>query len=206
MGKNTVITIGREFGSGGREIGKKLAEQLNVPFYDKELINLAAKESGMSPEVFEAADEQATNSLLYSMSIGAYAMGNHINNFNEMPVNDKLFLLQCNIIKKIAQEGSCVIVGRCAYYVLQENANCLNVFIRGDMPQKVERIERLYHLPPKKAEEVILKTDKRRKNYYNYYTGLKWGRMENYDLTLNSSRVGVDDCVTILKTLVELKS
>lgn len=204
MSKNTIVTIGREFGSGGREIGKKLAEQLNIPFYDKELINLAAKESGMSPEVFEAADEQATNSLLYSMSVGAFSLGNHITNIADMPVNDKLFLLQCNIIKKIAQKSSCVIVGRCAYYVLQGRANCLNVFIRGDMPQKIERIGTLYNMPPKKAEEVILKTDKRRKNYYNYYTGLKWGRMENYDLILNSSQFGIDNCVKILQTLFEL--
>lgn len=206
MSKNTIVTISREFGSGGREIGKKLAERLNIPFYDKELIYLAAKESGMCPEIFEAADEQATNSLLYSLSVGAYPFSPHMTNFADASANDKLFLLQCNIIKKVAEESPCVIVGRCAYYVLQEQeqANCLNVFIQGDMPQRIERIEKLYCLPPQKAEEVIIKTDKRRKNYYNYYTGLKWGRMENYDLVLNSSKFGIDNSVKILETLFHL--
>lgn len=203
MEKKTVITIGREFGSGGREIGEKLAKTLGIPFYDKELISLAAKESGMSKEIFEAVDEQATNSLLYSMVVGAYALGSRVSTISEMSLNDKLFLIQSNIIKKIAQRGACVIVGRCADYVLRESPQCLNVFIYGEMPQKIERIEKLYQLPAKKAEEIIIKSDKRRKSYYNYYTGLKWGRVENYDLCLNSSTLGTDGCAELLSKLIE---
>lgn len=203
MEKKTVITIGREFGSGGREIGEKLAKMLGIPFYDKELISLAAKESGISKEIFEAVDEQATNSLLYSMVVGAYSLGSRVSTISEMSLNDKLFLVQSNIIKKIAQRGACVIVGRCADYVLRESPQCLNVFIYGEMPQKIARIEKLYQLPAKKAEEIIIKSDKRRKSYYNYYTGLKWGRVENYDLCLNSSTLGTDGCAELLSKLIE---
>lgn len=205
MKKVPVITIGREFGSAGREIGKSLAQKLDIPFYDKELISLAAKESGMSREIFETVDEQATNSLLYSMVVGAYALGSRVNTISEMSLNDKLFIIQSNIIKKIAKENPCVIVGRCANYVLKETPHCLHAFIYGDMPEKIARIETLYQVPAKKAEEMISKSDKKRKSYYNYYTGLKWGRTGNYDICLNSSKLGVDTCVDLLFTLAQMK-
>lgn len=205
MEKKLVITIGREFGSGGKEIGEKLAKKLGIPFYDKELISLAAKESGMSREIFEAVDEQATNSLLYSMVVGAYSLGSRVSTISEMSLNDKLFLIQSNIIKKLALTEPCVIVGRCADYVLKEKANCLNTFIYGNMPQKIARIERLYNLPAKKAEDIIIKNDKKRKSYYNYYTGLKWGRIENYDICLNSSKLGIDGCVELLLSLAQMQ-
>lgn len=205
MEKIPVITIGREFGSGGKEIGEKLAKKLGVPFYDKELISLAAKESGMSREIFEAVDEQATNSLLYSLVVGSYSLGNHVSTISEMSLNDKLFLIQSNIIKKLAAEGPCIIVGRCADYVLKDKIKHFSAFIYGDMPQKLERIEKLYQLTEKKADEIITKSDKKRKSYYNYYTGLKWGRTENYDICLNSSTLGVDGCVELLYALTQMK-
>ena len=123
-----VITISRQFGSGGHEVGEKLAKRLELPFYDKELIALAAKKSGFSEEVFADVDEKATSSLLYSMVMGSYAFGTRVPGINEMPINDKLFIIQSDIIKKAAAEGPCVIVGRCADYILREHPNCLNVF------------------------------------------------------------------------------
>ena len=129
MRMNTIITISRQFGSGGREIGKQLSERYNIPYYDKELIALAAKQSGYSEEVFAKADERATNSLLYSLLMGSYNMGGRIAAYNDMPINDKLFLIQADIIKEAAQKGPCVIVGRCGDYVLRDFENVFHVFI-----------------------------------------------------------------------------
>lgn len=199
MDKKTVFTIGREYGSGGREIGKRLADELQIPFYDKELISLAAQEGDINEEVLRAVDERAANSLLYSMVIGAYPMGApHSGRIPELPLNDKLFILQCGIIKKPAQKGSCVIVGRCADYVLKDDPNCVKVFIHADMQNRAGRIKKLHSLTDKKAEDLIIKTDKKRKSYYNYYSGLSWGKAGNYDITLNSG-IGLDRCVEILK-------
>ena len=140
MSTKTIITIARQYGSGGREIGEKVASKLGIPFYDRELITLAAKQSGMSPEIFEKADEKATNSLLYSLMMGNYTFGSQVTPMNNLPINDKLFLAQSDIIRDIAEKGPCVIVGRCADYVLRENKNCLHVFIYADHFARMDRI------------------------------------------------------------------
>ena len=134
-----VITISRQFGSGGHEVGERLARQLNVPFYDKALIAMAAKQSGLSEEVFAHADEKATSSLLYSMVMGNYSFGARVPGINEMPINDKLFIIQSDIIKKAAAEGPCVVIGRCADYILREHPNCLNVFIHANKETRDRR-------------------------------------------------------------------
>lgn len=199
MKTNSIITIGRQFGSGGREIGKKLAESLNIPFYDKELIQLAAKKSGVCEEVFESVDEQATNSFLYSLAMGAYSMGSTGSFISEMPINDKLFILQSDIIKNLAAEGPCVIVGRCGNYVLRDHPNAVHLFIYADMECKIKRVSRLYDLPENKVKDKIVKTDKKRANYCNYYTNERWGVMQNYDFSLNSSRLDTDRCVEVIE-------
>ncbi len=199
MKTKSVITIGRQFGSGGREIGKKLAEALGIPFYDKELIQLAAKKSGVCEEVFESVDEQATNSFLYSLAMGAYTLGNTTSLITEMPINDKLFILQSDIIKNLAQEGPCVIVGRCGNYVLRDVPNCVHLFIYADMACRMKRVSALYDIPENKVKDKILKTDKKRANYCNYYTNEKWGVMQNYDFSLNSSRLSPDRCVEVIE-------
>ena len=166
MSMNTIITISRQFGSGGREIGKQLSERYNIPYYDKELIALAAKQSGYSEEVFAKADERATNSLLYSLLMGSYNMGGRIAAYNDMPINDKLFLIQADIIKEAAQKGPCVIVGRCGDYVLRDFENVSHVFIYADKACRIEHSVKLHGMEPENAPDILTKKDKQRADYY----------------------------------------
>lgn len=198
-----IITIGRQFGSGGRSIGQKLAERLHVNFYDKELISLAAKESGMSAEVFENVDEQAANSLLYSLSMGMYSFGNGFSMMGDLPVNDKLYLLQHKLIKEIAAQESCVIVGRCSDYILKDNPNCVNIFIYAEMSFRKEEAVKRHGIDAAHAEHIINKTDKNRANYYSFYTGQKWGATENYDLCINSSKLSEEKIVDLIVSYVQ---
>lgn len=206
MNKNYVITISRQFGSGGRAIGQKLADKLGIPFYDKELISLAAKESGTSPEVFQDIDETATNSLLYSISMGMYSFGNGTLAMGDLPVNDKLYLLQHQIIKDLSEKGPCVIVGRCADYVLKDNPHCINVYIYADMDYRKKRAVVVHNVEERKAEHIINKTDKTRANYYSFYTGQKWGMPQNYDLCVNSAKLSDDEVVELICSYVDLKA
>ncbi len=204
MNNKYVITISRQFGSGGRAVGQKLAQKLDIPFYDKELISLAAKESGMNPEVFKSIDETAANSLLYSLSMGMY-------NFNgplamgDLPVNDKLYLLQHQLIKEIATKGPSVIVGRCADYVLKDNPHTINVFIYADMEYRKKRAVTVHNIEERRAETIINKTDKTRANYYSFYTGQKWGIAQNYDLCIDSSKLSDDKIVELICSYINLK-
>ena len=199
-----IIAIARQYGSGGRKIGQKVAKDLNLPFYDKELIALAAQESGISKELFEKADEKASNSLLYSLIMGSYTFGNHVDPAIEMPINDKLFIIQSDIITKAAQEGPCVIVGRCADYVLRECKNVFNVFIYADKFARMDRIVEEYGINPEKAAADVVKKDKQRANYYNFYTNKKWGDLENYHLAIDSSAVGIDNASELIKAAAEM--
>ena len=204
MSMNTIITISRQFGSGGREIGKQLSERYNIPYYDKELIALAAKQSGYSEEVFAKADERATNSLLYSLLMGSYNMGGRIAAYNDMPINDKLFLIQADIIKEAAQKGPCVIVGRCGDYVLRDFENVFHVFIYADKASRIEHSVKLHGMEPEKAPDILTKKDKQRANYYNFYSNKKWADMNNYDLVVNSSLFGIDGSIDVIKAALEI--
>ena len=197
----TIITIGREFGSGGHLIGKRVAEKLKIPFYDKELLDRAAKDSGLCKEIFENQDERPTNSFLYSLVMDTYSS----NVMNDMPLNQKVFLAQFDSIKKLAEEGPCVIIGRCADYALEDDPNLLSVFIHADADARVKRISRLYDLTPTKARDRIRKNDKSRSSYYNYYTSKEWGAVESYDMSLDSSRLGIDGCVDMILKAIEIK-
>ncbi len=180
-----IITIGREYGSGGRAIGRLVAEKLNVPFYDKEVLTRAAQESGLCEEVFERHDEKAT---VGSMITGAQSM--HMGAANvglQMPLNQRVFLAQFDAISKIAQEdGSCVIVGRCADYVLKDQPNVTRVFIYASQEKRIERIMQVEHVERDEARDLIRKTDKQRKNYYNFFADGNWGMRSNYDLMLRT--------------------
>ena len=200
--KKTIITISREFGSGGREIGKKLAKELNIPFYDKQLIEIAAKESGFDKELFEEEDARTSRGFHLFGALG-YSLGGPLSTITELSLNDRLFLVQSQVIEQVAKEGPCVIVGRCADYVLKDYDNVLNVFIHGDMYDKLTRAVNSYEVDERDVENSIRKIDKHRANYYEYYTDRKWGRVENYDLSLNSSTFGIDGCVAIIKMLIE---
>jgi len=206
MKGNFIITIGRQFGSGGREIGEALAKKLNIPYYDKELISLAAKESGMDAEVFNHVDERATNSLLYSLSMGLYSFGSNFSNSSELPVNDRLYILQHQIIKKLADEGPCVIVGRCADYVLKDFDNCVNIFIHADMEYRKQRAIEIHDVKKNKAEQIVNKTDKVRANYYGFYSGQKWGFAQNYDLCMDSSKLTTDQAVALIESYLDIRS
>lgn len=200
----SVITISREFGSGGREIGKLLADKLKIKYYDKELISLAAKKSGVSPEVFDQIDERATNSLLYSLSMGVYNMGSGYSPLRDMPVNDKLYILQHKIIKEIAIEP-CVIVGRCADYILKDKKNVINVFIHADLKKRIQRAVKIHDIPEDKAESTVKKTDKTRANYYNFYSNQKWGVPNNYHLCINSGELTTEQVADIIMEYVKIK-
>jgi cytidylate kinase len=205
MACKSVITIGRQYGSGGHEIGKRLAAELGIPCYDKELLDRASKESGLCKELFENHDEKPTNSFLYSLVMDTYSMGYSSPALAEMPINHKIFLAQFNTIQQIAREGSCVIVGRCADYALAEFPNLISIFIYADMDKKVERIMSEYDLTMAKAKERIIKTDKRRASYYNYYSSKRWGEASGYNLCVSSSVMGIDRTVQFLKNYVELR-
>ena len=202
---NTIITIGRQFGSAGRKIGNKLAAELGIKMYDKEMLDRAAKDSGICQEIIETHDEKPTNSFLYSLVMDTYSMGYSAGTMNDMPLNHKVFLAQFETIKKIADEGPCILLGRCADYALESYENLMSVFIHADMNARIRRIARIYDLTDVKAKDMIQKADKKRASYYNYYTNKKWGDADSYDFCLSSSELGIDGTVKALKTLVELK-
>lgn len=194
----TIITIGRQYGSAGHEIGEKLANQLAIPFYDKALLTRVAKESGFCEEMIKTHDERPTNSFLYNLVMDTYSFGYNSAGLVDMPISQKVFLAQFDTIKKIASEGPCVIVGRCADYALDDNPNCLSVFIQADMDAKVKRIMSKYDMTEAKAKEAIIKKDKQRSSYYNYYTCKKWGDARSYDLSINTSKLSDEACIDII--------
>ncbi len=200
---NTIITIGRQFGSAGREIGEKVAAHFGIPCYDKELLSRAAKESGFCEEMIESHDERPTNSFLYNLVMDTYSFGYNASSFMDMPISHKIFLAQFDTIKKIASEGPCVIVGRCADYALSDFDNCIHLFIYGEEKTKTKRIMEKYNLSESKAKDMINKKDKQRQSYYNYYSSKKWGRADSYDLCINSSLLGIDGTVKLIIQAIE---
>ena len=196
-----IITIGRQYGSGGKELGEKLAKKLGYEFYDEELVTMAAENSNMHASVLHQADEKATKSLLYSIVTGMDSR--FLNPYHELPINDKLFIEQSNIIKTLAEKGNCVIVGRCADYVLENTGiPSVDLFIYASLEHKIERISNKYDLPKDKAKDKIKKVEKNRKAFYNYYSNKEWGNLVNYDLCINTSDISIDDAVEIALTFI----
>ena len=200
---NTVITIGRQFGSAGKEIGEKVAANFGIKYYNKELLSRAAKERGFCQEMLENHDERPTSSFLYNLVMDTYSFGYNASHFVDMPISHKVFLAQFDTIKKIAQEGACVIVGRCADYALSEMKNCVHIFIYADEETKIKRVMKQYDLDAAKAKDMCIKKDKQRQSYYNYYSSKKWGRADSYDLCINSSVLGVDGSVKLITQYIE---
>ncbi len=204
--KKFVLTIGRQFGSGGKEIGFKVAEKLGVKCYDKELIQVAARESGLSEQIFESHDEKPTQSFLYSLVMDTYSMGYNNTGFIDIPISHKVFLAQFDAIKKLADTESCIIVGRCGDYALEDYENVVNVFIHADIEKRIERIkERKDIKKDSDAKDIIVKTDKKRSSYYNYYTNKKWEDAKSYDITINSNLFGIDGTVDFLVDIINKK-
>ena len=197
--KNPIITISREFGSGGRESGQIVAQKLNIPYYDNALITIAAKKSGFVEELFEQADQKPTGSLLYSLSMFGAGMSSV-----ELPLNDKIFLIQSDIIKEVAAQGPCVVVGRCADYVLRETEIVVNFFLYGSIEARTAFAIREHDFPSEKAAEAVKKFDKRRASYYHYYTGKKWGEAKNYHLCMDTTNLTPEKTAEIILKYVDL--
>lgn len=198
-----IITISRQYGSGGREIGRKLAEELGIPFYDNEIISRAAKETGFSETAFETVEDKATNSLLYSIAMGMNVFTNQDIGFAGLSLDDRIFLAQSNVIRKVAEEGSCVIVGRCADYILKDMKNIINIFISAALDFRIQRSIEVDGVPSAQAGETVMKKDKSRGNYYRYHAGERWDNLFNYDLAIRSDLVGIDEAVACIKKYVE---
>ncbi len=190
----SIITISREFGSGGRTIGKLVAERLGYQFYDRELVNKVAERSGFSPEFIEESGEYASakSSLLFAMATaGQYSA-------DGLSMHDRLYIEQTRFIEELAEEGNCVIVGRCADYILRDNKDCLHVFIHADMTSRAKRIVERYGEKDKSPEKRLAEKDQKRRVYYKNYTGRNWGQAQNYDLCLNSGALGEEVCVELI--------
>lgn len=202
--EKTVVTIGRQFGSGGREIGQKLADTLHIAYYDKQLLERAAKESGLRSELFEKSDEKASTNLFHTFTIGF-----PVNRITYQPsgclTESPIFQLQSDTIRKAAEESSCVIIGRAADFILKDDPCLTSVFIHADMPDRVERVMRVYSLDEKAATALILKTDKSRADYYNHYTDKTWGAAASYELSINSSSIGTDNAVELIAGFIRTK-
>lgn len=193
--KKTIITISREFGSGGRSIGKAVAEALNIPYYDKELIKQVAEKTGFSPEYVENTGEHAPGTSMFSF---LPALGLTQNFSNGMSAADFLWCMQRNVILELAEKGSCVIVGRCADHILKDDPDAIHVFVHAPAAFKADRIVRLYGESEKAPEERLAEKDKKRRTHYKHFTGREWGKCQNYHLSLDSSRIGIEQCVRMI--------
>lgn len=199
---NYVITISREFGSGGRKIGEKLSSDLGIGCYDKSIIKMAADKSGLSPKYIEKAEEAIPSPFLHNLKYSAFSLYDSMAIY-ETPTNDKMFLAQSDVIKEIADSESCVIIGRCADYVLRDAPNVVKLFITGHLEDRVARSVNEYELKDANPTATVKKTDKSRANYYKYYTNRSWGDYTNFDLVLNTSCMSIDAAVDIVKTLLK---
>ena len=200
---NKIVTISRQYASGGREVAEKLAMEYGIPFYDRALIARAAKESGFAEAAFDNVEMKATNSLLYSIAMGMNAYGSPDIGYTHLSLDDRIYIAQSDIISKIADEGPCIIVGRCADYVLRERKDVINIFVWSSMPFRIKRAIERDGIEPEKAEDTIIRMDKRRANYYNYHAVDKWGTVTNYHLAIQNDFRGVDKTVEVIKQFID---
>ncbi len=205
MDKKIVITIARQYGSGGKTIGKMLAERMQVPFYDKELMRMASDESGISEGLFAGADEKVKNSLLMSIVKNVYSGELITPDSDDFTSSDNLFNYQAKIIRELAEQQSCVIIGRCADYVLKDYDNVLSVFVHAPHDFCVEQAGKKHSLNEKELEKLIAKTDRQRAGYYKYHTGREWTDARNYDLCLDSSKLGFERCVDEILAYINVR-
>ena len=191
-----IITISRAFGSGGHTIGQEVAKRLGIPFYYKELVDEVAKQSGFHADFIKEAGEYApvSSSFLFSIAVSP----NPLSTMHTMSMADQLFVYQTNVIRNLAEKGPCVIVGRCADYILREREDALHVFIHADMAYRAERIVRLYGETKQTPDKRLAEKDNKRKVYYKHYTNRNWGDAQNYHLCLNSGLIGIDKCTDII--------
>ena len=197
-----IVTISHEYGSGGRQIAEILAKDLGIPFYDKDIIRMAAERSGMSAGFIESSDEDIPNTFLHNLKYAAYSNYDTISYYGA-PVTDTVFIAQTAVIKDLAAQGSCVIVGRCSPFILRNDPALVAVFVRGLLEDRTRRAVELHGLPQKNAIERVKRIDKGRINYYKYYTNRQWGSVENYDLMVNTTVSGIDGAVAVIKAMLD---
>ena len=202
--KKKIVTISRQYGSGGRYIGENLAKAMGVPCYDEKLIDMVAQESGFAQSFVAEKGERMTGSLLFNIASSLSFANNVFSTNNGVTLQDEIYFTQNRIIKELADKGPCVIVGRCADYILREREDCLNVFIFADNESKIERAEKYFNITREEAPAVLKKKDKARANHYKYYTDQEWGMASNYDLCLNSGLIGIEGCVKAIQQVLEL--
>jgi cytidylate kinase len=198
--KHTIITIGRQYGSGGHEVAEQLAEKLSIPLFDKQVLTEAAKNSGFSENLFHTYDEVRESSLLYALSTGSIAYGSM-----ELPLPVQLCMEQFKTIGQLAEQGSCIFVGRCADYVLRERSDLVSVFIHAPMKQRAARIGNLYNVGTSEAERQILRADRKRRSYYEHYTDREWGVASTYHLSLDSGEIGIAGCVSMIEAYLGVR-
>ena len=199
----TIITIGRQFGSGGKEIGIRVAKELGIPFYDKELLQEAAKKSGLCEKIFENFDERP-KSLLYSIAMDSYMFALPGTGAGDS-LEQQVYLATFETIRHIAAQGPSVMLRRCADYALAENPDHLSLFIHAPMDVRIQRVAKRQSISPEEARKLIIKTDKRRASYYEYYSSQKWGAVESYDFCLDSSYLGLGGTVELIQAMVAHK-
>ncbi len=200
---NKVITITRQYGSGGREIGKKLSERYGIPFYDNEIIARAAKDTGFAEAAFERAEDKASNSLLYSIAMGMNVFSNQDVAFSGLSLDDRIFLAQSKVIRNVAEEGPCVIVGKCADYILKDRSDVINVFISAMLDFRLKRAVEIDGVSQSTVAEAVMKKDKSRANYYKYHSGERWDNVLNYDVAIRSDLCGIDGTVECLAAYLD---
>ena len=201
MQKSLIITIGRQFGSGGHEIGEKLAKKLGIKFYDKELIKLIAKQSGLCEKVLESYDKKPTNSLLYSIVMDIYPSVM----YTGPTIDQQIYQANYDTIRRLADGEPCVIVGRCADYILRDHPELVSVFVHANSDFRAARIAEEYKLPDAKVRDLLVKTDKKRANYYNFQSEKQWGAASSYNLCIESSEVGIDGAVDLIMDYINYK-
>ncbi len=199
MADNLAICIARQFGSGGRDVGKAVSQTLNIPFYDKELLGEAAKKSGILQELFEKADEKPSSSMLYTMA--TLGLGSAVPSFEDINAylpNDKLQNVVADVIRERADAGPCVIIGRCADYILRGRSHTLSVFVHAELDLRVQRVARRHNLDEDDARSLIRKTDRSRANFYSFYTDRDWGDVENFHLAVDAGHLGIDKSADLI--------
>ena len=202
---NSIITISRQYGSGGRTIGKMLADRLGIPYYDNKIITGIAKEKPFYKSSFNNDDERTANSLIYSIAMGINLYGVNDSNSTVLSIEDQIYMNQTAVIRKLVKEGPCVIVGRCADYILKDEENLLKFFIWGDIKNRIKRAKEVYGDSHAKAQENLLKIDNKRSSYYTYHSGRAWGDLYNYDMTFRSDILGIEETVRLIENIVHKK-
>ena len=196
-----IITIGRQYGSGGRRLAQMLSEHFNIPLYDKDLINRVSEETGIAGEFFKKVDEKPSDSF-FSMFLNSFSYGNSCNCEDSVLSGNSLFCMQSKVIRNIAAEGDCIFVGRCADYILRDRDDVLSIFVTADLEDRIKRVAEYEGISEQSAKDVIEKADKSRAAYYNFYTEKRWGRGSSYDICINSSKISLEQCMDIITQIL----